>query len=222
MFWNSFLITPRIRTKLVFVDRLTPAIPANAKEILICSAYTEHWSSKPTSPQRIFQFPSASPGSGCQESQMRQVDSSTANGHSIPTNVNRRLSSFKRRRPQQGKSIDHRTPRAAYCNCIRHWVDALVLWKYLLSVCDWESNAQSCLRFTQSTRIVSAFAFADKIIQRQCVACASELDWSFHAQLSHWPQYRIGCNSKQSRPICTRSVMQCDRYWPEITVYRGS
>ena len=96
---------------------------------------------------------------------MRQVGSTTTNGHSIPTNVGRRLSSFKRQRPQQGKSIDHRTPRAAYCVCIRHWVDALVLWHYLLSVCDWESYAQSWLRFTPSTRIVSAFA--DKIIQRQ-------------------------------------------------------
>ena len=49
--------------------------------------------------------------SGCQESQMRQVDSTTANGHSVPTNVGRRLSSFKRRRPQQGKSINHRQGR---------------------------------------------------------------------------------------------------------------
>ena len=48
MFRNSFLITPRIRTKLVFIDRLAPAIPANAKEILICSEKTEHWLSKPT------------------------------------------------------------------------------------------------------------------------------------------------------------------------------
>ena len=132
---NSFLIMPRIRTKLAFVDRLAPTIPANAKEILICSATMEHRLSKPiaTSPQRNLSHGISvylchswrNPGS--QESQMWQVNSTTVNGHSISTNVGRRLSSFKRQRPQQGKFIDHRTPRAAYCNCIRHWVDALVL-----------------------------------------------------------------------------------------------
>ena len=63
---NSFLITPRIRTKLVSVNRLAPTIPATAMGILLRTAKTEHRPFKPTcrlphkKPFSIFQSPFAS------------------------------------------------------------------------------------------------------------------------------------------------------------------
>ena len=67
---NSFLVTPQIETKLVSVDRSSPALSAIAQGILLCSAKAEQWpkqrQSKPSTdllPKQktfsLFQFPFA-------------------------------------------------------------------------------------------------------------------------------------------------------------------
>ena len=53
---NSFFITPRIGTKFVSVDREAPGRWPTATGFFLCSALAEQRPSKPTTPQKTFDF----------------------------------------------------------------------------------------------------------------------------------------------------------------------